>query len=200
MRECYQQYLNDSPKLTSLMCHSSEVPDFAWRFKANINLIKKYFPHSEVFIMDSSPAVVLGTMLDPTVPNGAKTVINIGNGHSLAMVLDNNWNIIAIWEHHTGSFQSNPDNFDYYLQKLYKDELTHEDKENFLKTLISYMEDNDMEDEIPSEFEWINETTVIVHFKNGDVLKMYQDEDGLWNVEPYEEPQLGSGSGGGEVC
>ncbi len=127
MREYYQRYLENSSSLTSLMFHSSEIPDFAWRFKSNVKLTKSFFPHSEVFIMDSSPAVVLGTILDSFVPEGPKTVINMGNGHTLVMILDGTWDVMAIWEHHTGSFISDPRKLDDYLNRIFRNELSQEE-------------------------------------------------------------------------
>jgi len=124
MRECYQRYLDTSPVLTSLMFEHSEIPDFAWRFKANADLVQNFFPKSNVFLMDSSPAVILGTMLDPKVTYGLKTVINIGNGHTLVMILNSNWEILAIWEHHTGSLTTA--RMDEFLEKLFSNQLSHE--------------------------------------------------------------------------
>jgi uncharacterized protein (DUF1786 family) len=106
------------------MFEHSEIPDFAWRFKANADLVKKFFPKSRIFLMDSSPAVVLGTMLDPKVPEDLKTVINIGNGHTLVMVLNSKWEILAIWEHHTGSLTTA--RMDEFLEKLFSSQLSHE--------------------------------------------------------------------------
>jgi uncharacterized protein (DUF1786 family) len=106
------------------MFEHSEIPDFAWRFKANADLVQNFFPKSNVFLMDSSPAVILGTMLDPKVTYGLKTVINIGNGHTLVMILNSNWEILAIWEHHTGSLTTA--RMDEFLEKLFSNQLSHE--------------------------------------------------------------------------
>jgi uncharacterized protein (DUF1786 family) len=124
MRECYQRFLDTSPVLTSLMFEYLEIPDFAWRFKANADLAREFFPQAEIFLMDSSPAVVLGTMLDPKVPDGLKTVINIGNGHTLVMVLNSKWEILAVWEHHTGGLSTS--SLDEFLEKLFSNRLSHE--------------------------------------------------------------------------
>jgi len=123
MFECYQRFLDKSPVLTSLMFARTEVPDFAWRLKANTDLANDFFPKSKIFIMDSSPAVVLGTQLDPIVTDGIKTVVNIGNGHTLVMVLNNNWEILAIWEHHTGGLTTI--HIDEFLTKLFSNKLDH---------------------------------------------------------------------------
>ncbi|MHA2224942.1 MAG: DUF1786 family protein [Candidatus Hodarchaeales archaeon] len=124
MKECYQRFLDSSPELTSLMFERSEIPDFAWRLKANATLAQQFFPSSKVFVMDSSPAVILGTMLDPIVPEGEKTVINIGNGHTLVMILDQNWKVLAICEHHTGNLTTSK--IDTLLEKLFSNKLSNE--------------------------------------------------------------------------
>ncbi|MFW9779101.1 MAG: DUF1786 family protein [Candidatus Heimdallarchaeota archaeon] len=123
IQEMYQRYLEINPYLESLMFHQNEIPKFAWRFQANVERTRQYFPESQIFVMDSSPAVILGTMLDPIIPSGVKTIINIGNGHTLAMILNETWEVLAIWEHHTGQFRSDPTELDEYLEKLFETRL-----------------------------------------------------------------------------
>lgn len=125
IQEMYRQYLDRSPYLESLMFHQDEIPGFAWRFQANVERARQFFPNAQIYIMDSSPAVILGSMLDPVTPTGVKTVINLGNGHTLVMILDEKWEILAIWEHHTGIFRSNPAKLDAYLKKLFSNRLNH---------------------------------------------------------------------------
>ena len=124
MRELYQKHLKDSPSVTNLMFEQNKIPDFAWRFKSNAELAAKFFPHSKIFLMDSSPAVILGTILDPMSPDGVKTIINVGNGHTLVMVLDSNWEILAIWEHHTGYLTTKK--LDEFLEMLFCNRLTNQ--------------------------------------------------------------------------
>ncbi len=124
MRKLYQNHLEESPFLTNLMFTQDEIPDFAWRFQSNADLAKEFFPNSKILLMDSSPSVILGTILDSTCPDGIKTVINIGNGHTLVMVLNSQWEILAIWEHHTGNLIRN--GLDVYLDTLFSNKLTNE--------------------------------------------------------------------------
>ncbi|MFW9854994.1 MAG: DUF1786 family protein [Candidatus Thorarchaeota archaeon] len=126
IQEMYQRYLEKHPYLESLMFHQNEIPKFAWRFQANVERARQYFPGAQIFVMDSSPAVILGSMLDPIIPSGAKTIINLGNGHTLAMVLSKSWEVLAVWEHHTGQFRSNPTGLDEYLEKLFTSQLNQE--------------------------------------------------------------------------
>ncbi|MHA2346625.1 MAG: DUF1786 family protein [Candidatus Hodarchaeales archaeon] len=124
MKALYQEFLKRSPFVTNLMFEQNEIPDFAWRFKSNAKLAAEFFPQSKVFLMDSSPAVILGTVLDPMSPEGVKTIINVGNGHTLVMIIDSNWGILAIWEHHTGHLTTKK--FDEYLEMLFNNQLSNQ--------------------------------------------------------------------------
>lgn len=52
-------------------------------------------------IMDTGPAAIFGALLDPKAIQPA-IVVNIGNGHTLAAIVDNN-RIVALFEHHTSA-------------------------------------------------------------------------------------------------
>ncbi len=125
MKFYYYHHLSKNPRLSSLMFHDDEVPEEAPRWKANVEAAKEIFPDANVYIMDSSPAVILGTIIDPTLPKGPRTIVNIGNGHALAMILDESNEVIAIWEHHTGGLT--PERLWMFLDELFNNEMNHED-------------------------------------------------------------------------
>ncbi|WP_292466941.1 DUF1786 domain-containing protein [Methanolobus sp.] len=52
-------------------------------------------------IMDTGPSAIFGALLDPEAIQPS-IVVNIGNGHTLAAIVDNN-RIVALFEHHTSS-------------------------------------------------------------------------------------------------
>ncbi len=125
MKFYYQQHLDKSPRLSSLMFASQEVPEAAPRLKANVEAARETFPDAEIYIMDSSPAVILGTIVDQALPKGPRTIVNIGNGHTLAMVLDEQDEVLAIWEHHTSGLTTST--LWKFLTRLFNDEMDHED-------------------------------------------------------------------------
>ncbi len=125
MKFYYHRHLTKNPRLSSLMFHEKEVPNEAPRLRANVEAAKEAFPQASVYIMDSSPAVILGTIFDPSLPKGPRTVVNIGNGHTLAMILDDANEVIAIWEHHTGGLTT--EKLWKFLTELFNNEMNHEE-------------------------------------------------------------------------
>ncbi|WP_319508495.1 DUF1786 family protein [uncultured Methanolobus sp.] len=55
----------------------------------------------DTIIMDTGPAAIFGALLDPRAIQPA-IVVNIGNGHTLAAIVDND-RIVALFEHHTSA-------------------------------------------------------------------------------------------------
>lgn len=52
--------------------------------------------------MDSSYATVLGVLYEREIPQGEYfNITNIGNGHTVSMILGENSKIVATFEHHT---------------------------------------------------------------------------------------------------
>ena len=55
----------------------------------------------DIIVMDTGPAAIFGALLDPEAVQPA-IVVNIGNGHTLAAIVDNN-RVVALFEHHTSA-------------------------------------------------------------------------------------------------
>ena len=76
--------------------HLNKVPPHLSRMQAVIETLKQ--PGNNVLLMDTGPAAICGALTGKS--SGPVAVVNIGNGHTLAAVVDGN-RILALFEHHT---------------------------------------------------------------------------------------------------
>ena len=90
----------DGSILNFTYTHTS-IPSYLNRMKAVSRVTSDY----EAVFMDTGIAAIFGAILDP-MPTQPCIVINVGNGHTL-VALVNNQKIIGIFEHHTSSIQWN---------------------------------------------------------------------------------------------
>jgi len=115
--------LNKNSRLEDLLLNNNEVPTTLPRLQALCQAARTNLPHlskKDIFVMDSSPAVILGAMTGV----GREVIVNVGNGHTLAAVTENG-NVEIIYETHTGGLV--PENFTRDLNKIIKGELSHEE-------------------------------------------------------------------------
>jgi uncharacterized protein (DUF1786 family) len=96
-----KELLNMNPKPEVLAFTETEIPSYFLRMKSAALASKRYLPKTQVLLMDTAPAAILGCLQDP-VATKAHTVlvVNVGNGHTLATVISNG-RIIGLLEHHT---------------------------------------------------------------------------------------------------
>jgi uncharacterized protein (DUF1786 family) len=122
MKSVYQP-LQKNGRLEDLLIRSNDIPKTLPRHqsisKSAINHFD-YLDADNVFVMDSSPAVVLGGLLGKK----KELAINVGNGHTLAVFLRNQV-VQAIYELHTGGVV--PDTLMRDLQLLSQNKLHHEE-------------------------------------------------------------------------
>jgi uncharacterized protein (DUF1786 family) len=81
-------------------------------------------------VMDTGPAAILGALQDPLVKAHAKTgvtIVNVGNGHTLAFTIQEE-EVCGVFEHHSGALNS--DRLRLFLQKLENGTLTNEEVYN----------------------------------------------------------------------
>jgi len=84
----------------------------------------------DALVMDTGPAAILGALQDPLVKEHADkgvTIVNAGNGHTLAFTILGE-EICGVFEHHSGSL--NPETLQMYLRKLENGSLTNEEVYN----------------------------------------------------------------------
>lgn len=88
-----------------------------------MNAVKGYLQDKgfRPFMMDTGPAALLGATLDPRFKSPG-LVINFGNGHTIAAIVDDN-RVMALFEHHTSDLT--PAKLSLFLDKLCKGTLTN---------------------------------------------------------------------------
>jgi uncharacterized protein (DUF1786 family) len=79
------------------------VPDVFPRMVSAAGRLHEQLPSRTVLVMDTAPAAIAGCLVDKRVADKAQgnlLLINAGNGHTLACLLEGG-NVIAVLEHHT---------------------------------------------------------------------------------------------------
>jgi uncharacterized protein (DUF1786 family) len=109
----FRESLGKDPRLP-VQCHSGEeVPA---RFTRMLGVRESLSGYGNMIIMDTGFAAILGACLDHLVaPHVNKALINIGNGHTLAALVEG-MRIRSLFEHHTG--QLTPSSFNALLDEL----------------------------------------------------------------------------------
>ncbi|MHA2099107.1 MAG: DUF1786 family protein [Candidatus Kariarchaeaceae archaeon] len=111
-------------RLEDLLFETNNIPDDLPRLKSIALSALKAIPHlseKDILVMDSSPAVILGAV---SYGNDFELIVNVGNGHTLAVIIKNKL-VEAIYEIHTGGIIL--DNFTENIRRLAKGELSHEE-------------------------------------------------------------------------
>ena len=122
MKAIYEK-LDDNGQLSDLLVQGASIPEYLPRHKAIFEDAAKNFKgigKSHIYIMDSSPAVILGAYRKQK----QELIVNIGNGHTLAVVVESNL-VKAIYETHTGGVEKNQ--FFADIDLLVKNSLSHEE-------------------------------------------------------------------------
>lgn len=123
--KAYSKFLRKNGNLANMLYGEQEVPKDFPRLRSNLQLIQDSFPSVVTpFVMDSSPAILLGGSLDRSGANHPKTIVNLGNGHTVVATLDATNEVQALCEHHTG--QLHKGHLDALLQAYFAEELTPE--------------------------------------------------------------------------
>ena len=101
-----KEFLEKDPRPENLAFKGEEVPSYFLRMKSAVRATKRHMPGTEMVVMDTSPAAMVGCLNDPDVEK-AKSVmtVNVGNGHTIAALVKNG-KILAMMEHHTGLLNS----------------------------------------------------------------------------------------------
>ncbi len=100
----YQQLLAADTPLFDWAYKRSEIPAYLTRLQAVAGSLPPDLP---MLLMDTGIAAVLGALEDQKVSaTENKLLVNIGNGHTLAVYLQAG-KIAGLWEHHTGRLNAN---------------------------------------------------------------------------------------------
>lgn len=101
------------------------------RLQSNWNRARVLFPEqTQIFVMDSSPAVVLGgqvALSKPDYSQKARWIANFGNGHTIFALFDLSGEVHAVVETHTGLFRKDAGASTRFYNLLQSVNFTHDD-------------------------------------------------------------------------
>jgi len=118
----YRKLLERGGSLIDFCYKGNEVPAYLTRMKAVAGLLKNW---KNLLLMDTGIAAVLGSLEDERVASvRRKLLVNVGNGHTLAVLLDGE-EIQALFEHHTSLLDEVK--LHTYIKRMLKGEVTHEE-------------------------------------------------------------------------
>jgi uncharacterized protein (DUF1786 family) len=90
-----------NPRAEALAFWEDDIPPCFLRMRSAAQAARRQLPKAKVFLMDTSPAAILGCLKDPIVEQADPVLaINVGNGHTMAAILSNG-NVVGVMEHHT---------------------------------------------------------------------------------------------------
>ena len=94
--------LEDDNTPENLAFSGVEIPSFLLRMKSAVKASRRQLPDAKVVVMDTSPAAILGCLLDPvSQKSNPLLIINVGNDHTMIAIVTKG-QIMGILEHHTG--------------------------------------------------------------------------------------------------
>ncbi|MEK7808945.1 MAG: DUF1786 domain-containing protein [Chloroflexota bacterium] len=116
------QRIREYNNLAAFAYLSTNIPKIMTRLQAVAN---SYQGDAPLVVMDTAPAAVLGSMLDPvTARNDRLIFCNVGNFHTLAFRMESN-RISGVFEHHTGEIDLKK--LDSLIDRLADGSLKHAD-------------------------------------------------------------------------
>lgn len=120
--ENYKKLLKGGGSLQGFCYKREEVPAYLTRMRAVAELLRD---ERNLLLMDTGMAAVLGSLEDERVASvRRKLLVNVGNGHTLAVLLDGE-EIQALFEHHTSLLDEVK--LHTYIKRLLRGEVTHEE-------------------------------------------------------------------------
>ncbi len=124
----YRRLLENGAGLPDFCYRTGEIPGYLTRMKA---VAESLAGVHNLLLMDTGIAAVLGSLEDERVAQSwRKLLVNVGNGHTLAVLMDG-YEIIALYEHHTSILrrrnEGDPGSLHDYIGGLLDEGLTHDD-------------------------------------------------------------------------
>ena len=101
---------------------ADEIPSRMTRMAA---VAQTWSGSAPLFVMDTGPAAILGAVDDPVIATAdPQLIVNVGNFHTIAMLLDGR-RIAGLFEHHTGELTQSE--LEVYLDRLAAGTLTNQE-------------------------------------------------------------------------
>ncbi len=123
--ELLRELIERGGKLENFVYKPEEIPEAFTRMKAQADSLLKVAGKRKTksIFMDTGPAAIFGALTDSAAVQPS-IVVNIGNGHTLGALVNEN-KITAIFEHH--SFLMNPEKLQEYIIRLADGNLSFEE-------------------------------------------------------------------------
>ena len=114
--ELLREHIDKGGELENFVYRPEEIPEAFTRMKAQADSLLKAAGNrkTKAVFMDTGPAAIFGALTDPAAVQPS-VVVNIGNGHTLGALVNEN-RIMAVFEHHT--FLMDPEKLQEYIIKL----------------------------------------------------------------------------------
>lgn len=114
--ELLRELIEKGGELKNFVYRPEEIPEAFTRMKAQADSLLKTAGNrkTRAIFMDTGPAAIFGALTDPVAVQPS-VVVNIGNGHTLGALVNEN-RITAVFEHHTSLM--NPEKLQDYIIRL----------------------------------------------------------------------------------
>ncbi|SFM44459.1 DUF1786 domain-containing protein [Methanolobus profundi] len=93
----FERLIDQGGDLSLFAYKRDEIPEEFTRMGS----VARNLDIGDIIVMDTGPAAIFGALLDPEAKQPA-IVVNIGNGHTLAAIVNDN-KVVALFEHHTSA-------------------------------------------------------------------------------------------------
>ncbi|MBP1907995.1 DUF1786 domain-containing protein [Methanolobus bombayensis] len=97
----FEKLIDEGGNFGQFAYHGDSVPEEFTRMASVARNLKNQNKIYDTIIMDTGPAAIFGALLDQNASQPA-IVVNIGNGHTLAAIVNEN-RVLALFEHHTSA-------------------------------------------------------------------------------------------------
>lgn len=105
----FERFIDNGGDFSQFAYSGNKIPEEFTRMAA----VSRTLSGKDTVIMDTGPAAIFGALLDPEAAQPS-IVVNIGNGHTLGAIVDED-RIVALFEHHTSALDG------IKLQKFIRD-------------------------------------------------------------------------------
>ncbi|AKB82823.1 Uncharacterized protein conserved in archaea [Methanosarcina barkeri 3] len=114
--ELLRELIEKGGELENFVYRPEEIPEAFTRMKAQADSLLKATGDrkNRAVFMDTGPAAIFGALTDPAAVQPS-VVVNIGNGHTLGALVNEN-RIMAVFEHHTSLMS--PEKLQDYIIRL----------------------------------------------------------------------------------
>lgn len=123
--ELLRELIEKGGELENFVYRPEEIPEAFTRMKAQADSLLKTAGNrkTRAVFMDTGPAAIFGALTDPAAVQPS-VVVNIGNGHTLGALVNEN-RIMAVFEHHTSLMS--PEKLQDYIIRLADGKLGFDD-------------------------------------------------------------------------